>query len=81
MTALWDDETRPIVGIIEDADRDKVWLFAKNTKDAKRGYYFEMKARTTFENFDPTKLARVNAGGRAKSLLEFLPLISRGAKK
>ena len=81
MAALWDDKTRPIVGIVEDADNDKVWLFAQNKKDAKLGYYFEMKPRTSFETFDPTKLKPVNAGGRAKRLLEYLPLIRAQEKK
>lgn len=81
MSALWNDKTRPIVGIIEDADNDKVWLFAQNKKDAKLGYYFEMKPHTTFETFDPTKLKPVNVEGRAKRLLEYLPLIRAGEKK
>jgi hypothetical protein len=81
MTALWDDPDRPINAIIEDADRDKVWLFAKHKKDVKRGYYFEMKSATTFETFDPTKLKRVNIEGRAKTLLELWPLVAPQAKK
>ncbi|MBI2804441.1 MAG: hypothetical protein HYX68_05580 [Planctomycetes bacterium] len=81
MTALWDDPQRPINAIIEDADRDKVFLFAKHKKDAKRGYYFEMKSATTFETFDPTKLERVNIEGRAKTLLELWPLVGPQAKK
>jgi hypothetical protein len=81
MTALWDDPTRPINAIIEDTDRDKVFLFAKHKTDAKRGYYFEMKSATTFETFDPTKLKRVNVEGRAKTLLELWPLVGPQAKK
>jgi hypothetical protein len=64
-----------------DADRDKVWLFAKDkTAGAKRDLYFEMKDAIQTESFDPAKLRPVNVEGRAKLLLEYLPLIGVGAK-
>jgi hypothetical protein len=80
MKALWTDAKQPIVAVIEDADRDKVWLFAKGKDaDAKRDLYFELKSTIQTESFDPAKLRRVNVEGRAKLLLEYLPLI-RDAK-
>jgi hypothetical protein len=82
MKALWTDAKRPIVAVIEDADNDKVWLFAKDKNaGAKLDLYFEMKDTIRTETFDPTKLRPVNVEGRAKTLLEYLPLISADAKK
>ena len=60
----------------------KVWLFAKDkNKDANRDLYFEMNETIRTETFDPTKLRPVNVEGRAKTLLEYLPLISVDSKK
>jgi hypothetical protein len=82
MKALWDDAKRPIVAVIEGADNDKVWLFAKDKNaGAKLDHYFEMKDTIRTETFDPTKLRPVNVEGRAKTLLEYLPLISADPKK
>jgi hypothetical protein len=82
MRVLWDDAKRPIIAVIEDADQDKVWLFAKNKNaGAKRDLYFEMKETILTESFDPAKLRQVNVEGRAKTLLEYLPLIYRSPKK
>jgi len=82
MKELWGDAKRPIVAVIEDADRDKVWLFAKDKNaGAKRDFYFEMKETIKAESFDPAKLRPVNIEGRAKLLLEYLPLISADGKK
>jgi len=82
MKELWGDAKRPIVAVIEDADRDKVWLFAKDKNaGAKRDFYFEMKEMIKAESFDPAKLRPVNIEGRAKLLLEYLPLISADSKK
>jgi hypothetical protein len=76
--ALWNDAKRPIVAVIEDADHDKVWLFAKDkTAGAKRDLYFEMKSTIETESFDPAKLRPVDVQGRAKLLLEYLPLIRK----
>jgi hypothetical protein len=78
MKALWDDAKRPIVAVLEDADNGKVWLFAKDeTPSAKGGLYFEMKEKIQTESFDPAKLKPVDAPGRAKILLEYLPLIRK----
>jgi hypothetical protein len=82
MKELWTDAKRPIIAVIEDADHDKVWLFAKDKNaGAKRDLYFEMKDVIKTESFDPAKLKRVNVEGRAKILLEYLPLISAAGKK
>jgi len=82
MKVLWEDAKRPIVAVIEDADNDKVWLFAKDKNaGAKLDLYFEMKDTIRTETFDPTKLRPVNVEGRAKTLLEYLPLISADPKK
>jgi hypothetical protein len=82
MKPLWTDAKRPIVAVIEDAGRDKVWLFAKDkNKDAKLDLCFEMKETIRTETFDPAKLRPVNVEGRAKILLEYLPLISADPKK
>jgi hypothetical protein len=76
--ALWDDAKRPIVAVIEDADNDKVWLFAKDKNaGAKLDLYFEMKDTIATKLFDPKKLRPVNVEGRAKLLLEYLPLITK----
>jgi hypothetical protein len=78
MRALWDDPKRPVVAVIEDADNGKVWLFAKDeTPGAKGGLYFEMKEKIQAESFDSAKLKPVDAPGRAKILLEYLPLIRK----
>jgi hypothetical protein len=82
ISALWDDAKRPIVAVIEDADNDKVWLFAKDKNaGAKLDLYFEMKDAIATKSFDPTKLRPVNVEGRAKLLLEYLPLVYKNAKK
>ena len=82
MKELWVDAKRPIIAVIEDADRDKVWLFAKDKNaGAKRDLYFEMKDTIRTESFDPATLKRVNVEGRAKLLLEYVPLISADGKK
>ena len=82
MKALWDDAKRPIAAVIEDANREKVWLFAKDKNaGAKLDLYFEMKDTIRTESFDPTKLRPVNAGSRAKTLLEYWPLISTDSQK
>jgi hypothetical protein len=82
MRPVWDDAKRPINAIIEDADNDKVWLFAKpKNAEAKLHAFFEMKPDIRAESFDPAKLKRVDVEGRAKMLLEYLPLISAAKKK
>jgi hypothetical protein len=82
MKALWDDAKRPIVAVIEDADRGKVWLFAKDkTAGAKRDLFFEMNDTIKTESFDPAKLTPVNVEGRAKLLLEYQPLLPHANKK
>jgi hypothetical protein len=82
MQELWWDTKRPIVAVIEDADRGKVWLFAKDKNaGAKFDLYFEMKETIRYELFDPTALTPSKVEGRAKLLLEYLPLISADAKK
>jgi hypothetical protein len=78
MKDLWVDAKRPIVAVIVDADNDKVWLFAKEKNaGAKLDHYFEMKDTIETRSFDPKKLAPVNVEGRAKLLLEYLPLITK----
>jgi hypothetical protein len=82
MKSLWDDTKRPIGAVIEDSDNDKVWLFAKDKNaGAKMALYFEMKDTIKTESFDPAKLRPVNVEGRAKTLLEYVPLIYAGANK
>jgi hypothetical protein len=82
MRALWNEALRPIVAVIEDADRGNVWLFAKDkSPGAKLDLYFEMKETIRPESFDPAKLTPSKVEGRAKLLLEYLPLISADAKK
>ena len=77
MKALWDHAKRPIVAVIEDADHDKVWLFAKDKNaGAKLDLYFEMKDTIQPQTFDPTKLTPSKVEGQAKLLMEYLPLIS-----
>ena len=82
MNKLWDDAKRPIVAVIEDADNDKVWLFVKDkTPGAKLDLYFELKDTIRAESFDPASLKRVEVEGRAKVLLEYLPLLPKLDKK
>jgi hypothetical protein len=82
MKELWVDAKRPIVAVIEDVDRTKVWLFAKDKNaGAKRDFYFEMKDTIRAESFDPANLKAVNVEGRAKRLLEYLPLITADGRK
>ena len=82
MKALWDDAKRLIVAVIEDADNDKVWLFVKDkTPGAKLDLYFELKDTIRAESFDPASLKRVEVEGRAKVLLEYLPLLPKLEKK
>ena len=78
MRPLWDDAQNPISAVIEDADRGKVWVFATaKNRAAKvlRDPYFEMKDTIELLWRNPARLRPVNAEGRAKSLLEYLPLI------
>jgi hypothetical protein len=78
MNVLWNGLRRPIGAVIEDADHDKVWLFAKDKNaGAKLDLYFEMKDTIETKSFDPTKLRPVNVEGRAKLLLEYLPLVTK----
>jgi hypothetical protein len=82
MKAVWDDAKRPIVAVLEDADNDKVWLFAKDKNDgAKLDLFFLMQETIRTQTFDPAKLKRVDIKGRAKTLLEYLPLISEAGDK
>lgn len=82
MKALWDDANRPIVAVIEDADNNRVWLFTKNKdKLETQAVFFEMAAEIRQEKFDHAKIAPVNVEGRARPLLEYLPLIRDKAKK
>ena len=78
MKALWDEAKRPIVAVLSDADNDKVWLFAKDKTDgAKRDLYFQIKETIQTQSFDPAELKAVDAPGRAKILLEYLPLVRK----
>jgi hypothetical protein len=82
MRGLWTNPKRPIVAVIEDADNDRVWLFAKDkSPGAKLDFRFEMKEALLDRPFDPTKLQPSKVEGRAKTLLEYLPLISAEPKK
>ena len=78
MKPLWDDVKRPIVAVLEDANKDKVWLFATDkAKGATRELYFEMKDTIKAEPFDHAALVGVNLDSRARALLEYLPLIRK----
>ena len=78
MKAVWDDAKRPIVAVLEDAERGKVWLFANDKNPGAKGdLFFEMNEKVLPEVFDPAKLKPVDAPGRAKMLLEYLPLIRK----
>jgi hypothetical protein len=82
MTELWTDARRPIVAVIEDADRDRVFLFAKDkTAGAKQDVFFELNPTLRPQPFDHSKLVPVNVEGRARTLLEYMPLIRNEAKK
>jgi hypothetical protein len=84
MRVLWDDAKHPITAVIEDADRGKVWLFAKTKNRAAevlRDHYFEMKDTIEILRLNPATLRPANVEGRAKTLLEYLPLIYRSPKK
>jgi hypothetical protein len=82
MKSLWEGDNFPIVAIIEDADNDKVWLFTKcKRKDTTNAVFFEMEPLIKTQQFDHAKLAPVKVEGRAKALLEYLPLIRAEKKK
>jgi hypothetical protein len=82
MKPLWENDNFPIVAVIEDADNDKVWLFTKSKrKDETQAVFFEMGPQISPQKFDHAKLAPVRVEGRAKALLEYLPLIRDKAKK
>ena len=81
MKALWQGDKFPIAAVIEDADHDRVWLFTKaKSKLETQAVFFEMAPEIRTEKFDHSKLRPVNVEGRAKTLLEYLPLIRAGAK-
>ena len=80
MKALWEDPKRPIVAVLEHAERAKIWLFANDKNPGAEGdLFFEMKEDIHAEAFDPAKLKPVElkVPGRAKMLLEYLPLIRK----
>ena len=82
MKSLWKGDNFPIVAIIEDADNDKVWLFTKARKKLEPdGVFFEMATEIRQQDFDHSKLKPVNVEGRARPLLEYLPLIRADKKK
>ena len=82
MKSLWQGDKFPIAAVLEDADNDRVWLFTKSrSKLETRGVFFEMAAEIRTEPFDHSHLAAVNVEGRARPLLEYLPLIRDKAKK
>jgi len=80
MKALWEDPKQPIVAVLEHADQKKVWLFANDKNPGAKGDLFiEMKEDIHAEAFDPAKLKPVElkVPGRAKMLLEYLPLVRK----
>lgn len=82
MKALWDDANRPIVAVIEDADKDRVWLFTKSRRQMETdAVFFEMGPEIRTEKFDHAKLTPSKVEGRARPLLEYLPLIRPIPKK
>jgi hypothetical protein len=82
MKELWKGDAFPISAVIEDADNDKVWLFTKSKRKGEtQAVYFEMSSKIEPRKFDHAKLAPVNVEGRAKVLLEYLPLIRPKAKE
>ena len=82
MKSLWRGDNFPIVAVIEDADNDKVWLFTKARKKFQPdGVFFEMAAELDKQKFDHSKLKPVNVEGRARPLLEYLPLIRADKKQ
>ena len=55
---IWDDKTKPIVGVITDTATNKVFLFGRNDKPAEKeakGFYFELDEKPTALSFDPKK--------------------------
>jgi hypothetical protein len=84
MRPLWDGAQNPITAVIEDADQGKVWLFAKTKNRAAkvlRDPYFEMKDTIEMNWLNPATLRPVNVEGRAKTLLEYLPLVYTRPRK
>jgi len=74
-----------VIGRCEEEHKVTIAIWRQLAKDktagAKEDVFFELNQTLRPQPFDRSKLARVNVEGRARVLLEYMPLIRSEPKK
>jgi hypothetical protein len=56
MVAVWEDEKRPVVAYVTDADADRTFLFCRPEKKDGKGVYFELSDKPDPVEYDPAAI-------------------------
>ena len=74
MEAVWDDEKRPVVAFITDADADRTFLFCKPDGDGK-GVYFEMGEKPDPQPYDASKVPEAKPDDPLPAVLAYSKIL------
>ncbi len=74
MEAVWDDEKRPVVAFITDADADRTFLFCKPDKDGK-GVYFEMDTKPDPQPYDAGKIPEAKPDDALPAVIAYAKIL------
>ncbi len=80
---IWTDKDKPIVAIIDDQDRGKVFLFGKEKRAIinAQDFYFELDEKPRVKEFSPFDLKPVKHAEPLKTLLPYVNLLAEKEKK
>ena len=74
MEPVWDDDRRPVVAFLTDADADRTFLFCKPDKDGK-GVYFEMDAKPDPQVYDTSKVPEAKPDDPLPAVLAYAQIL------
>ena len=80
MKAVWDDKERPVVGLISDADTNRVFLFCKADKGTDKGLYFELAEQPRPLPYDLSALDAPKADETVRTLFRYARFLVQEGK-
>jgi hypothetical protein len=80
MKAVWDDPERPVVGLLSDADNDRLFLFCKPSRGPDKGVYFELSAKPDPLPYDLAGFPPSKADEPLRTLLRYAQFLAAERK-
>jgi hypothetical protein len=75
MECVWQDDKRPIVGLVSDADAGRSFLFCKPEKKGEKGVYFEASAKPEPVEYDPSKVHAATMEDPLPAILDYARIL------